>query len=111
MSAFANCLDILDDFLVEAGELLEDVDMKLVELESAPTDGELLNCIFRGFHTIKGGGGFLEATPLVELCHKTENLFDQQYLIDAGNTGGSFGIPTFVAGEPRRLGVQATLRW
>lgn len=77
MSAFANCLDILDDFLVEAGELLEDVDRKLVALEAAPTDGALLNDIFRGFHTIKGGGGFLEATPLVDLCHKTENLFDQ----------------------------------
>ncbi|MDX2218614.1 MAG: chemotaxis protein CheA [Burkholderiales bacterium] len=77
MSAFANCLDILDDFLVEAGDLLEDVDRKLVALESAPSDGALLNDIFRGFHTIKGGGGFLEATPLVDLCHKTENLFDQ----------------------------------
>jgi two-component system, chemotaxis family, sensor kinase CheA len=77
MSAFANCLDILDDFLVEAGELLEDVDRKLVALEAAPTDGALLNDIFRGFHTVKGGAGFLEATPLVNLCHKTENLFDQ----------------------------------
>ena len=36
---------------------------------------------------------------------------DKQYLIDAGNTGGSFGIPTFVAGDPRRVGVQASLRW
>lgn len=77
MSAFANCLDILDDFLVEAGELLETVDRELVALESAPGDAALLNTIFRGFHTIKGGAGFLEATPLVELCHKTENIFDQ----------------------------------
>lgn len=77
MSAFANCLDILDDFLVEAGELLENVDRELVALESAPGDAALLNNIFRGFHTIKGGAGFLEATPLVELCHKTENIFDQ----------------------------------
>ena len=42
---------------------------------------------------------------------RADNLFDERYLIDAGNTGGSFGIPTFVAGDPRRLGVQATLHW
>jgi two-component system, chemotaxis family, sensor kinase CheA len=77
MSAFANCLDILDDFLLEAGELLETVDRELVALESTPRDAALINNIFRGFHTIKGGAGFLEATPLVELCHKTENIFDQ----------------------------------
>jgi len=46
-----------------------------------------------------------------EVIARADNLFDQQYLIDAGNTGGSFGIPTFIAGDPRRLGVQATMRW
>ncbi|MDP3071495.1 MAG: TonB-dependent receptor [Opitutaceae bacterium] len=46
-----------------------------------------------------------------EITARAENLFDKQYLIDAGNTGGSFGIPTFIAGDPRRVGVQATLRW
>jgi outer membrane receptor protein involved in Fe transport len=40
-----------------------------------------------------------------------ENLFDKEYLIDAGNVGGSFGIPTFVAGDPRRYGVQTSVRW
>lgn len=76
MSAFSD-VELLQDFLTEAGDLLEDVDSKLVELEQNPEDAELLATVFRGFHTIKGGAGFLEATHLVELCHKTENLFDK----------------------------------
>jgi two-component system chemotaxis sensor kinase CheA len=75
MSAVADP-ELLSEFLVEAGELLESVDRKLVELEQRPSDAGLLNDIFRGFHTIKGGAGFLDATPLVEVCHKTESLFD-----------------------------------
>jgi len=46
-----------------------------------------------------------------EVTARAENLFDKQYLIDAGNTGGSFGIPTFVAGDSRRVGVGASMRW
>jgi len=77
MSDFAGMEELLQDFLVEAGDLLSDVDNKLVDLERAPDDPGLLNEIFRGFHTIKGGAGFLAATHLVELCHLTENLFDK----------------------------------
>ena len=76
MSDFQGMGEMLQDFLTEAGELLSDVDNKLVELERRPDDGKLLNDIFRGFHTIKGGAGFLGVTPLVDLCHLTENLFD-----------------------------------
>ena len=68
--------EMLQDFLTEAGELLSDVDNKLVDLEKRPKDGGLLNDIFRGFHTIKGGAGFLNLTPMVDLCHLTENIFD-----------------------------------
>lgn len=46
-----------------------------------------------------------------EIVGSVENLLDEDHLIDAGNVGGSFGIPTFVAGSPRRFGVQATIRW
>jgi two-component system, chemotaxis family, sensor kinase CheA len=67
---------MLQDFLTEAGELLSDVDNKLVDLEKRPKDGGLLNDIFRGFHTIKGGAGFLNLTAMVDLCHLTENIFD-----------------------------------
>ncbi|OYY94314.1 MAG: chemotaxis protein CheA [Hydrogenophilales bacterium 28-61-23] len=77
MSDFAGMEELLQDFLLEAGELLSQVDNKLVELEKRPNDRELLNDIFRGFHTIKGGAGFLNAENLVSLCHRTENLFDK----------------------------------
>jgi two-component system chemotaxis sensor kinase CheA len=77
MSHFAGMEELLQDFLTEAGELLSDVDNKLVELEKRPSDKALLNDIFRGFHTIKGGAGFLNVNDLVELCHRTENLFDK----------------------------------
>lgn len=77
MSDFAGMEDLLQDFLVEATDLLSGVDNKLVELEKNPQDRGLLNDIFRGFHTIKGGAGFLNATELVTLCHLTENLFDK----------------------------------
>ena len=68
--------EILQDFLVEAGEILELLGEQLVELENSPEDHELLNAIFRGFHTIKGGAGFLALDPLVTVCHKAEDVFD-----------------------------------
>lgn len=77
MSDFAGNEELLQDFLVEAGELLSSVDNMLVELEKDASNKSLLNDIFRGFHTIKGGAGFLNATNLVTLCHRTENLFDK----------------------------------
>ena len=77
MSDFSGMEDLLQDFLQEASDLLSDVDNKLVDLEKDPGDRRLLNDIFRGFHTIKGGAGFLNATELVTLCHLTENLFDK----------------------------------
>ncbi len=68
--------EILQDFLVEAGEILERLSEQLVELESSPDDMDLLNAIFRGFHTVKGGAGFLQLHELVECCHSAENVFD-----------------------------------
>ena len=57
MNDFVGMEDLLSDFLLEAGEMLSDVDSKLMDLEKHPDDSHLLNDIFRGFHTIKGGGG------------------------------------------------------
>jgi two-component system chemotaxis sensor kinase CheA len=68
--------EILQDFLVEAGEILELLGEQLVELEQSPDNFDLLNAIFRGFHTIKGGAGFLALDPLVAVCHKAEDVFD-----------------------------------
>ena len=79
--------DIAADFLVEADEIVARLGEELVQLEQSPGDTELLNAIFRGFHTIKGGASFLDFTPLVELCHGVEELFDRlrrgQQAVDA----------------------------
>jgi len=68
--------EIMQDFLVEAGEILEQLQEQLVDLENRPEDAELLNAIFRGYHTVKGGAGFLALTELVNICHGAENVFD-----------------------------------
>ena len=68
--------EILQDFLIEAGEILESLSEQLVELENDPDNSDLLNAIFRGFHTVKGGAGFLALNHLVDVCHGAENIFD-----------------------------------
>jgi two-component system chemotaxis sensor kinase CheA len=68
--------EILADFLVEAGEILEQLQEQLVQLENNPEDANLLNAIFRGYHTVKGGAGFLSLNELVDICHGAENVFD-----------------------------------
>jgi len=68
--------EILQDFLVEAGELIEQLSEQLVGLEARKDDVDLLNAIFRSFHTVKGGAGFLQLDSLVELCHVAESVFD-----------------------------------
>lgn len=67
---------IREDFLVEANEIVEKLGSELVQLERTPDDTALLNSIFRGFHTIKGGAGFLNVEPLVLICHGAEEVFD-----------------------------------
>ena len=64
--------DIAADFIIEAQEILDRLGEQLVELEQAPADSEQLNAVFRGFHTLKGGAGFLAITAMVELCHAAE---------------------------------------
>lgn len=68
--------EILQDFLVEASEIVEQLGEQLVDLEKRPDDDELLNAIFRGFHTVKGGAGFLTITSLVDTCHRAEDVFN-----------------------------------
>lgn len=68
--------EILQDFLVEASEILEQMSEELVDLEQQPEDADLLNSIFRGFHTVKGGAGFLAINPLVATCHRAEDVFN-----------------------------------
>ncbi|HUA16176.1 MAG TPA: chemotaxis protein CheA [Verrucomicrobiae bacterium] len=65
---------LIRDFLVESEELLQHMDQDMVALESAPSDTELLNRIFRALHTIKGTSGFLGFDPMVRLSHAAEDL-------------------------------------
>lgn len=103
MNAFTDMQDLLQDFLTEAGELLDDVDQKLVELEHSSGDKNLLNTIFRGFHTIKGGAGFLDAAAMVELCHRTENLFDQLRSEKLALTPEMLDVILAATGEVKRM--------
>ena len=68
--------DMLKDFVVEALELATNVEEHLLTLERHPDDKETLNAVFRSFHTIKGGAGFMSLPAMVSACHLTENLFD-----------------------------------
>lgn len=68
--------EILQDFLIEAGELLEGLNEQLIDLEQNPDDRDLLNAVFRSFHTIKGGAGFLSLDALVTVCHHAEDVFN-----------------------------------
>lgn len=69
--------EILEDFLVEAFELIEQIDHDLVELESNPEDLELLNSIFRVAHTVKGSSSFLNFDVLTKLTHKMEDVLNK----------------------------------
>ena len=68
--------DMLKDFVVEALELATNVEEHLLTLERNPGDLNTLNAVFRSFHTIKGGAGFMNLPAMVSACHLTENLFD-----------------------------------
>jgi two-component system chemotaxis sensor kinase CheA len=68
--------ELRQDFLVEAGELVQALGEQLIGLEANPHDSELLNAVFRAFHTVKGGAGFLAIEPMVQLCHQAEDLLN-----------------------------------
>lgn len=68
--------NLLNEFLTESEELLQQADQDLVTLESAPEDEELLNRVFRAFHTIKGTAGFMGFTQVVELTHQAEEVLN-----------------------------------
>jgi two-component system chemotaxis sensor kinase CheA len=68
--------DMLKDFVVEALDLATNVEEHLLSLERNPDDLDKLNAVFRSFHTIKGGAGFMNLPAMVSACHLTENLFD-----------------------------------
>ena len=77
MNEFLNDPAIIGEFIAEAREHLESLEPKLLQLEENPEDPELLNAIFRSFHTIKGSSSFLSLVQITELSHKLENVLDK----------------------------------
>jgi two-component system chemotaxis sensor kinase CheA len=69
--------EIIEDFLVEAFELVDQMDSDLIELENSPEDIELLNRIFRVAHTVKGSSSFLNFDVLTELTHHMEDVLNK----------------------------------
>jgi two-component system chemotaxis sensor kinase CheA len=69
--------EIFESFIVETKETLEKLDLDLVQLESAPEDADLLNEIFRSFHTVKGTSGFLGLVKMQALTHRLEDILNK----------------------------------
>lgn len=69
--------EILEDFLIEAFEMIEQLDQDLIELENNPKDLDLLNRIFRVAHTIKGSSSFLNFNILTTLTHNMEDILNK----------------------------------
>ena len=69
--------EIFESFIVETNEILEKLDSDLVQLEKTPKDNELLNSVFRAFHTIKGTSGFLGLEKLQNVTHRCEDILNK----------------------------------
>lgn len=67
---------LLNDFIAESREYLVNIELNLIELERDPGSTEIINAVYRTFHTMKGVSGFLQLDKLNDLCHHTENLID-----------------------------------
>ncbi len=74
-SGIEDMKDILHEFVVDSKEMLEDIEPILVELES-DYDEEKINKVFRCFHSIKGGAGFLNLNNIQRITHSAETLLD-----------------------------------
>ena len=70
-------IELLQDFVSEALDSLSTIEVGLVDLEHSPDDIEIINSIFRPFHTIKGVSGFLNLQKINKLAHCSENLLDK----------------------------------
>ena len=81
-------VDLISDFVVEAQEHINNIDSKLLTLETDPENSDILNAVFRVFHTLKGAAGFLALDDIARLAHTTENLLDlarKHDLVMSGN--------------------------
>ncbi|GAB2614061.1 chemotaxis protein CheA [Novilysobacter erysipheiresistens] len=120
-AAFDTGDDICADFLIEAREILDQLGEQMVALEGNPADRECLNAVFRGFHTIKGGAGFLDFPPMVAICHAVEDRLNVARSGEVPLDGAAFDgaqqsldllvdmLDCVAAGEPLTPAPQALL--
>jgi len=88
----AGDVDLMSDFVVEAQEHIDNIDSKLLTLETDPEDSDILNAVFRVFHTLKGAAGFLAMDDIAKLAHTTENLLDLARKHDLVLTGNKIDV-------------------
>jgi len=92
--------DLLSGFIAEAFEHLESIELNVLELEQNPADPDIINNIFRPFHTIKGVSGFLNLKTINKLAHATENLLDDvrngRLTMDSGIIDIVLGVGDFL---------------
>jgi len=67
-------LEMVKEFIIECNDLLDTAEVALLDLESNPGDSELINTVFRAFHTIKGTSAFMGLDPISEFTHLAETL-------------------------------------
>ncbi len=68
--------ELLREFITESREHLDNIEQGVLVLEKEPANAEMLNTVFRAFHTFKGGAGFLNLIPINRLAHILESLLD-----------------------------------
>lgn len=103
--------DLLREFIEESKEHLQEIELGVLALEESPEDEESLNAIFRAFHTLKGGSGFLNLGPINRLAHELESLLElarQHQLRLEGNTinlvlGGADTLKAMVEAVQRQV--------
>jgi two-component system chemotaxis sensor kinase CheA len=69
-----NTDEILSEFILEAREILDHLDLDFVKLEQTPEDKKLVGNIFRGMHTLKGNSGFFAFRRMEKISHASETL-------------------------------------
>ena len=69
--------ELVSDFILESREHLAEVEVQMMKLEKDAEDEESINCVFRGFHNIKGLAGFMDLDDIREIAHETETLLDR----------------------------------
>lgn len=104
-------IEMLNEFCIEGRELLTHIEQGVLVLEVTPGDKEMLNQVFRAFHTFKGGAGMLDLSPVKHLAHELESLLSaarngdlkiNRDLIDLILAGGD-ALRSFVSEIEKRL--------